>query len=114
MAMLPPERRWKWPYAMADEMMARGRVESGKTYRVIVRDLAWLRESGVLDKLFVALALREVPHSFDGDRRIEAAGNVYVIGERVKQKPEADNKPLGYVVDEKVDMAAVRRFHADH
>ncbi|MGE4423172.1 MAG: hypothetical protein AB7D39_12810 [Pseudodesulfovibrio sp.] len=114
MAMLPPERRWKWPYAMADEMVARGQVESGKTYQVIVRDLAWLRENGVLDKLFVALALREVTHSFDGDRRIEAAGNVYIIGERVEQKPEADNKPLGYVIDEKVDMAAVRRFHADH
>ena len=89
-------------------------MESGKTYRVIVRDLTWLRESGVLDKLFVALALREVPYSFDGDIRIEAAEHVYILGERVNQKPEADNKPLGYVVDEKVDMAAIRRFHADH
>jgi hypothetical protein len=99
---------------MADEMVARGRVERGKTYRVIVRDLTWLRESGVLDKLFVALAPLEVQHSYDGDRRIEAAGNVYVIGERVKQEPDADNKPLGYVIDEKVDMAAFRRFHADN
>ena len=55
-------------YTMADEIVSRGRVKSGKTYRVIVRDLAWPRESGVLDKLFVALAMREVPYSFDGDR----------------------------------------------
>jgi hypothetical protein len=112
MTTLPPERRWKWPYAMADEMKARGLVESGKVYRILVRDLDWLRESGVLDKLFVALDKRGVAHAFDGDR-IEAAGNVYVLGEREKRKSFADNKPLGYVVDENVDMAAVRRFHAD-
>lgn len=99
MTVLPPERRWKWPYAMADEMAARGRVESGKTYRILVRDIDWLRESGVLDKLFVALDQRGVDHAFDGDRRIEAAGNVYVLGEREKSF---------------VNNAAVRRFHADH
>lgn len=55
-------------YTMADEMVARGRVENGKSYHIVVVDIDWLLESGVLDKLFVALAMREVPYSFDGDR----------------------------------------------
>ncbi|QGY41467.1 hypothetical protein GM415_15530 [Pseudodesulfovibrio cashew] len=96
---------------MADEMVARGRVENGKSYHIVVLDIDWLLESGVQDKLFVALAMREVPFSFDGARRIETAGNVYVIGERVKPKPTPDKKPIGHLVDEKVDMAAVRRLH---
>jgi hypothetical protein len=78
---------------------------------MLVHDLVWFRESGVLDKHLGVLEQRGVDHSFDGDFRLNVAGNIYVFGER--RKPRMDTNPLGYVVDEKVVKAAVRRFHAD-
>lgn len=80
MAMLPPERRWRWIYAMADAMARTmgNEQEQGRSYRILVQDVEWIWDNGIMDKLFRVLDRRGIPYTVEqGADHFEVGGVSY-------------------------------------